>query len=265
MKRLLRTLKRAAEDPLLFARNLRPYDYVAPGLEPPPALLANCFPAVIHRKSFNPNVPHTARIDARFPDVGLVTWDEASIIYSYGRMLRGKRFLEIGCWVGWSTVILGLSGVELTVIDPVLGGEPQGDACRVSIARAGLTGSVRLVPGCSPEAVAKLSSAGERWDGFFIDGDHVGDAPLRDAMVCAEVAGPNSIMLFHDLRLHNIGQALTWLEGHGWNCAAHYTSMFLGVAWRGTCTPLRHKHDPLVKWHKLVANSAPHLKGLLVL
>lgn len=178
-------------------------------------------------------MPHFSRFDARFPSVGFVTWDEASLLYNYGLALKGRRMVEVGCWVGWSTVFLGLSGVELTVVDPLLEGAPQGDACRDSLARAGLSTRVQLVPGYSPKALIDLAAQGNRWDAFFIDGNHEDDAPLMDAKACTELAASDAIVLFHDLVQPNIAGALRWLLHHGWNCGIHRTALFMGVAWRG--------------------------------
>ena len=258
-------LKTAIRHPRLFVSNLQPWDYTAANLEPVPTALPQFFPNMICRESFTLDIPHIGRIDRRFPVVGFVTADEGSLIYNYGKMLGGRRFLEIGCWVGWSTVILGLSGVQLTVIDPILGGDPEGEACRDSLERAGLKASVRLFAGNSPQLVTKLTDEGECWDGFFIDGNHEGDAPLRDAQACAKSAGPNSIIIFHDLIQPNIADDLKWLQSCGWSCGVHYTAMFVGVAWRGTCQPLSHEPDPKVNWSRILRGRARHLNGFTVL
>ena len=45
--------------------------------------------------------------------MGLMTWDENTLLYNYGKRLAGRDVLEIGCWIGWSTVALGLGGSAL--------------------------------------------------------------------------------------------------------------------------------------------------------
>lgn len=237
------------------------YDYSPTGCEVLPREIEQYFPLMRKLRSFNRNVPHSARIDERFPTVGWVSWDEATLLYNYGNMFSGKKMLEIGCWVGWSTVALALSGLKLTVVDPVLENMPQGDACRDSLARARLMNSVDLVPGFSPAKVEQLSRQGESWDIFFIDGNHDGDAPLQDARMCAELAPEDSIILLHDLIQPNIAEALLWLQNNGWQCGVHYTSMFMGVAWRGNRKPIQHTADPRINWQKLIDGSYPHLRS----
>lgn len=244
--------------PLRTLQNLRHYDYSPGGLSPLPPAIVEHFPCVERVLPFNKWVSHTGRQDRRFPRTGLLTWDEATLMHNYGLKLRGRRMLEIGCWVGWSTVVVGLSGVDLTVIDPVLDGEPQGEACREAVASAGLGASVTLVPGFSPQAVTALGERGERWSAFFIDGNHEGEAPLHDARACLDVAEDDAIMLFHDAIQPNICAVLHWLKLQGWQCGMHYTSQFIGVAWRGSLQPLSHVPDPRIDWEWLVPRKFPH-------
>ena len=246
-------------NPVKYLKWLLPYDYAPKGCEKLPEVIETYFPNMRKIRSFNRTVPHTARIDHRFPSVGWVTWDEATILYNYGRMLAGKKMLEIGCWVGWSTVTLALSGLKLTVIDPVLENMPQGDACRDSLSKANQMDSVKLIPGYSPEKMFRLSEQGDSWEVFFIDGNHDGDGPLQDAQACAKLAPKDSLILLHDMIQPNIGDALRWLKDNGWQCGVHYTSMFIGVAWRGDLKPIKHVADPKIDWKSMVKQSYPHL------
>jgi hypothetical protein len=235
------------------------HDYVSAGLETLPASVESHFPEMEYASCFNPYLRHRGRRDRRFPSVGWATWDEATLLYNYGLKLRGREFLEIGCWVGWSTVVLALAGVRLTSVDPVLAGAPQGEACRASLANAGLTSVVELSGEPSPAGVDALASRGRRWTGFFIDGDHEGDAPMRDAQQCARLAEPDSVILLHDAVQENIASTLYWLRDAGWKVGVHYTSQFIAVAYRGNFTPLAHTPDPRVDWESLIRKRFPHL------
>jgi hypothetical protein len=187
-----------------------------------------------------------------------VSWDEATLLYNYGLKLQGKSVLEIGCWVGWSTIAWALSGVEVSVIDPLLDGAPQGDACRDSLKRAGLIDKVDLIPGYSPQAVQRLAQQGRRWSAFFVDGDHEGDAPLRDVMTCVGAAAEDCIILLHDMIYPDIARSLAWLCSQGWECGIHFTTQFVGVAWRGKVEIVEHVPDPRVDW-KAILLEKPYL------
>jgi hypothetical protein len=125
--------------------------------------------------------------------------------------------------------------------------------------RAGLTDSVKLIPGYSPDKIIELSAIGESWEIFFIDGNHDGDAPLNDVKACAKLAPGDSVILLHDVIQPNIGNALLWLQENGWQCGVHYTAMFIGVAWKGDVGPIRHIADPRVDWKQLIKHQYPHL------
>lgn len=234
-------------------------DYCAPGLVSLPSSILDYFPNCVRKPPLNILVPHYHRIDRRFPVVGFATWDEAAILYNYALRFRGLQFLEIGSWVGWTTLALALGGLRLTAVDPVFGGLPQGESCKGSLAKAGLLEHVEIVAGASPEVVNTLGSGGRKWSAFFIDGSHEGSAPLIDAQTCASVAEQDSIILFHDLALQNIGDALAWLQLQGWRCGVHYTTHFLGVAWRGRMEPLSHQPDPRVDWVWAIKRRWPQL------
>jgi len=245
--------------PIQYFKWRHHYDYSSPGLVNLPCHVESFFPFARRRPSFNIYVPHTAREDRRYPNIGFVSWDEATLLYNYGLRLRGKPVLEIGCWVGFSTVVWALSGAVVTVIDPVLGGAPQGEACRDSLKRAGLLDKVELIPGFSPQTTRNLANQGRKFTAFFVDGDHEGDAPLRDVMACIEAATDDCVILLHDLILPNIAEALAWLCEQGWECGVHYTAQFIGVAWRGGVEVVKHVPDPRVDWSGLVHRRLPHL------
>jgi hypothetical protein len=152
-----------------------------------------------------------------------------------------------------------LGGAELTVIDPVLGGEPQGDACRDAVSRAGLTEAIRLHAGFSPEAINEIPVPEGGWAGFFIDGNHDGDGPMKDVAKCDQCAARDCIILLHDVVLSTVSPALQWLGNRGWNIAIHNTTQVVGVAWRGVATPVQHIPDPRINWRSGFAKYWPEL------
>jgi len=234
-------------------------DYRDASLSSLPKDFESCFPFVVRRRSYNSWVRHTGRFDRRYPGTGLLTIDEATIIYNYGLILKPETVVEIGCWVGWSTAAWALPGVRLIAIDPILNGMPQGDSCRASLERFGLLSKVSLVGDYSQQALKMLAGSGVRAHGIFIDGDHQGDAPLQDAIAAQAIAADDCLITFHDMVLPNIGRALSWLGEHGWLCGVHYTAQVIGVAWRGAIHPIHCQPDPEVDWSTLLRKRYPHL------
>ena len=105
--------------------SLQPRDYVSPGMLV--ILPDECFPnIIIGDKRYSTwrysrkEIPHNRYVDKRFPGVGFNNRDEVHILYNTALKFKGKKALEIGCWLGWSACHLALGGVELDVIDPLL-------------------------------------------------------------------------------------------------------------------------------------------------
>jgi predicted O-methyltransferase YrrM len=203
-------------------------------------------------------IGHAYRADQRNPIVGFINRDEASILYSNAKLFAGRRGVEIGAWRGWSTAHLIAAGLgSLHVIEPLLAEPEWREEFAATVARAGGAATTTLVPEGSPEGVERLGAAGIRWSFAFIDGDHDGDAPARDALTTAPFLEPTAMVLFHDLVSPHVAKGLRALEAKGWNVMAYQTAQMVGVAWRGEVAPVAHKPDPSQSW------SVPeHLKGV---
>jgi hypothetical protein len=205
-------------------------------------------------------IGHAYRADKRNPIVGFINRDEASILYSNARLFAGKRGIEVGAWRGWSTAHLIAAGLgSLHVVEPLLADPDWRAEFETTVAQAGGAATTTLVPEGSPGAVERLGSAGLRWAFAFIDGDHEGDAPRRDALAVAPFLEATAMVLFHDLVSPHVAAGFRALEGLGWNVMAYQTAQMVGVAWRGEVMPVAHKPDPSQSW------SVPeHLKGIAV-
>jgi predicted O-methyltransferase YrrM len=236
-------------------------DYVSPGLEI--VRPDNCFPhmapgdAASHPWPYlRREVGHAWYVDERSPLMGFVNRDEAILLYNIAKSFAGRRALEIGCWRGWSTCHLGLGGVSLDVLDPALADEAARGEIEAMVACAGLSGSVRLHAGASPEGVEELATAGAGpWSLFFIDGDHEGVAPGFDVDACLPNAAPDAAFVFHDLASPDVAGALRQLEARGFLVMLYQTMQIMGIAWRGRVEPVRHLPDPRIAWqlpHHLV-------------
>jgi tetratricopeptide (TPR) repeat protein/glycosyltransferase involved in cell wall biosynthesis len=229
-------------------------DYVAPGwavLRPDA-----CFPAmqVGDRRAtawpyLRREVPHPWYVDRRWPAIGWLSRDEAHLLYQSALQFRGQRALEIGCFVGWSTCHLALAGMTVDAVDPLLSRPELAESVRVSLQAAGVLECVHLVAGASPQAVEEMAAReGRRWPLIFIDGDHEGDGPLRDAMVAARFAADDALVLFHDLASPVVARGLEYLRVHGWRTLVYQTMQIMGAAWRGRARPVDHHPDPKVAW-----------------
>jgi glycosyltransferase involved in cell wall biosynthesis/predicted O-methyltransferase YrrM len=240
--------------PILVQPMLPDYDYVSPGLE---IIIPDAaFPNMVVGDTSIPKWPWLRRwveqnwyTDRRNPDVGFASRDEASILYNNALLFRGKPCLEVGCWRGWSAVHLALGAGELDIIDPIFADPDFLDSARNSFEIAGVLGKVSLHTGCSPAAIDELSkSTGKRWSLIFIDADHEGDAPRKDAEAAIRHAADTAMVLFHDLASPYVAAGLDEMRDAGWQTMVYQTMQIMGVAWRGDVRPIHHIPDPRVFW-----------------
>jgi predicted O-linked N-acetylglucosamine transferase (SPINDLY family)/glycogen synthase/predicted O-methyltransferase YrrM len=240
-------------------------DYVSPGfsiIQPD-----ECFPnmiigdvAVSGWPYLRREVPHNWYVDKRKPDVGFLNRDEAHILYNTALQFKGKKTLEIGCWLGWSACHLALAGVELDVIDPLLDIPAIKNSVSNSLQAAGVLDKVELLTGCSPQKVEELATQLQRkWSLIFIDGDHEAPGPLNDAITCEKFAEADALILFHDLASPDVAQGLEYLKQRGWQTMVYQTMQIMGVAWRGNVEPVKHQPDPKVSWYLPI-----HLQGYCI-
>ncbi len=230
------------------------HDYVSPGLE---IILPDAaFPNMQIGDTSVPKWPWLRRwvaqnwyTDRRNPDAGFASRDEASILYNSALLFRGKSCLEVGCWRGWSAVHLALGAGNLDIIDPIFADPDFLESARNSFAAAGVLDKVSLHQGFSPAAIDELAkSTGKRWSLIFIDADHEGDAPRKDAEAAIRHAADTAIILFHDLASPYVAAGLDAMREAGWQTMVYQTMQIMGVAWRGDVRPVHHIPDPDVFW-----------------
>jgi hypothetical protein len=240
-------------------------DYVADNLDAP--ILDHLFPNMVEADRnattwpyFRKEIDHPFRVDRRNPTVGFINRDEASILFTNARAFAGRGGIEIGAWRGWSTAHLIAAGLTpLHVVEPLL---VDADWRRefVEVTRgAGGAESAVLVADRSPEAAVQLGESGARWSFAFIDGDHDGDAPTRDAFACAPYLEATAMVMFHDLVSPHVSAALRALGARGFRVMAYQTAQMMGVAWRGDVAPVAHRPDPAQSWHV-----PDHLAGIAI-
>jgi glycosyltransferase involved in cell wall biosynthesis/predicted O-methyltransferase YrrM len=230
------------------------YDYVSPGLSIIRPDFA--FPEMVAGDTQTPRwrwlrrwVEQNWYTDYRNPDVGFASRDEAAIIFNAARLVRGKPCLEIGCWRGWSAVHLALGSGMLDIVDPVIADPDFAESLHKSCDAAGVLDAVTFHAGFSPAAVDALASAtGKKWSLIFVDGDHEGDGPRRDAEAAMRHAAETAMVLFHDLASPFVAAGLDAMRNAGWRTMVYQTMQIMGVAWRGDVEPPEHIPDPNVFW-----------------
>jgi len=237
-------------------------DYVSPGLEivRPDTAFPNMIlgdPQTCPWQYLRREIPHNWYVDSRNSIVGFLSRDEAHILYNTALQFKGKRALEIGCWMGWSACHLALAGVELDVVDPLLERSQFYQSVSQSLEAAGVIDRVNLVPGYSPQRVKELAQQECRiWSLIFIDGNHESPGPLEDAIACEPYAAADAAILFHDLASPEVAEGLDYLKQQGWNTLIYQTMQIMGIAWRGNVQPIVHQPDPSISWQL-----PEHLKG----
>lgn len=254
-QRMFRLYRMEAETIAVLQRALLPPgDYVSPGLAivQPDAAFPNMVvgdPMGCPWPYLRREIPHNWYVDRRQPVVGFLSRDEAHILYNLALPFKGKRALEIGCWMGWSACHLALAGVQLDLVDPLLERPEFFESVSSSLWAAGVLDTVRLIPGFSPQAVEEVAASEHRkWSLIFIDGNHEAPGPLNDAIACEPFAEEDALIVFHDLASPDVAQGLDYYKQQGWNTLIYQTMQIMGVAWRGNVTPVRHQPDPRVSW-----------------
>jgi predicted O-methyltransferase YrrM len=233
---------------------LPPGDYVSPGLKC--ILLDSLFPNMrLGDKSNHPwrflrrAVPHNWYVDRRYPLMGFVSRDEAMLLYNAALQFHNRPALEIGCWMGWSTAHLAAGGVRLDVIDPGLREAHNFDSVTHALQAGESIDKVRLYPIASPAGVDQLAELSKtKWSLFFIDGDHEAPGPVQDAHACLRHAAEDAMVIFHDMASPDVAAGLEVFHRAGWRTLVYQTMQIMGVAWRGSVTPMPHTPDPAVAW-----------------
>src|SRR5829696_5624352 len=230
------------------------WDYVSRGLRDP--RLKRLFPQMVAGdRSQNAwpylrsEIPHSWYVDARFPTMGFLSLDEATLLHALALPFAGKPALEIGCWRGWSTAHLLSAGVVLDVVDPILADEGPREEIRAIARGLGAADRAALHGARSPEGIVEAAERrGEPWSFIFIDGDHEAPGPFLDAVAVAPCAADDAMIVFHDLASPHVAAGLDALRDLGWATRVFQTMQIMGVAWRGTAAPVSHHPDGRVSW-----------------
>jgi hypothetical protein len=227
------------------------YDYSPPGLTNPgllkhfPSLVAND-PRRNKWPYLRSAAPHIWRTDSRSSNqhIGVLSMEEAILLYHLALPHGGKRGLAIGCHFAWSTAHLLAAHLNLDVVDPKLSRDDQWNAVDESLSKIPTRGSYRLWAAYSPSILPALrETKTEPWSFVFIDGDHEGDAPRRDAQTVLVHCAPDATVVLHDLASPDVTAGLEVFRAAGWNVRIYNTMQIMGVAWRGDLIPVDYPPD----------------------
>ena len=176
------------------------------------------------------------------------------------RLFAGRAGFEIGAWRGWSTAHLIACGPRLPACrraaarrPRMAGGVRSGGARR----RRRRDDDPRRRRRARRRSYASAKS-GARWSFAFIDGDHDGEAPTRDALASpalsrADRDGPVPRSRLAPCRQGPARARASRLEA-SWPIRPRRWS---ASAWRGDVAPVAHTPDPTQSW------SVPeHLSGI---
>lgn len=228
------------------------HDYEPPGLNNPGLL--KYFPSLIAsdpRRNRWPYLrlaaPHIWRTDSRSRNqhIGVLSLEEAVLLYHLALPYAGQRGLAIGCHFAWSTAHLLAAGLHLDVVDPKLSVPEQFAAVDDSLRQIPTRGSYGLWAAFSPSIVPAIRQVKPApWSFVFIDGDHEGDAPALDAQAVITHCAPDATVVLHDLISPDVTAGLDVFRLAGWNVRLYNTMQVIGVAWRGRSKLVDYPPDP---------------------
>lgn len=237
--------------------NRKRWDYVSPGMEP--ICPDDTFPDMIEGDPARSaqtlqvaSIPHRWYVDRLDPTVGLLTRDEASILYNSALRFSGGHGLGLGNGTGWWGAHLVRAGVSLDLVDPILGISSRGKSIAWSLTRAAkLRGGpwrTRLIPEARLQKVVTVATeSNSKWSFLFVDGFFDEDTPARQIDVLVKYCSRDAMILIHDLGNPGVAGALYRLRELGWATMIYDTMHLMGVAWRGNVAPIMHQSDPAIR------------------
>jgi lipopolysaccharide biosynthesis glycosyltransferase len=214
-----------------------------------------CLPNIVPRNSIlqGQSYQYNQYVDQRYPGIPLLSRDEALILYNLALKYKSKQGLVIGAQMGWSLCHMAIAGLELDVIDPILGNSEILQDITASINSAkevfGTIPQITLVPGSGSSVIEELGTQLQRrWSLIFIDSSLDVSSALAMAIACEKYTEPNAMIVFQNLVSQDVYQGFNYLKQKGWQTRIYQTVSIIGVAWRGKIEPVNHQSDPQIAW-----------------
>lgn len=228
------------------------YDFVPPEFEAPD--LRDRFPQLEPtdpRSSREPKlrktVPHIWRTDTRESSrsTGVVSAEEATLLYALAKTRSGRRAIEIGSHFGWSTAHLAAAGLKVDAVDPAFGDRERLEQVSGNLAEWVADSSIKLWPGSSPEILPAIAATADEAFGFaFVDGLHTDGGPIRDVQGLLPYLSDDALIVFHDLTFPDVANAVRFLKGKGWKLELYNTMQVMAAMYRDGVAPPAYAGDP---------------------
>lgn len=228
------------------------YDFRPPDFDTPDLLglfphLEDTDPASCPDPRLRRKVPHIWRTDTREPSraTGVVSVEEAAVLYATASTRAGRRAMEIGSHFGWSTAHLLAAGLEVDAIDPAFGDPVRMSQVAESLAEWRDDHRVTLWAGFSPNIVPAVAATRDEPYAFaFIDGLHSDDGPVNDVLGVEPHLSEDAMLVFHDLTFSDVATAVRLVKSKGWNIRLYNTMQVMAAAWKSGPPPPEYGGDP---------------------
>ena len=187
----------------------------------------------IHTKTLRESNGDLCLCDQDFdPGCGYMSMAEVKILQRVAALWAGRWF-EAGTHTGWSAAHIAKAnnvGVVVSCDPGFAKNRPMYERALVNLVTCGVNRRVHLMSVASDDFVLANE---ELIDGCLIDGDHSGDAPLRDAQNALRFLTPLGVIVFHDIfwpGVEGSRRALEWLGSQGLATRQWHTMHGIGVA-----------------------------------
>lgn len=188
-----------------------------------------------------------------YKNCGMWTQDEAAILYSVARKVKGN-WVDVGSHSGWTAAhIIAGGATHVDMVDPLYADGRFVNRAVANMARYSGRWQLRAQTSAAFFDDPRVHAA----DGIVIDGDHEPDEPLKDAIAAAEHLSPFGVILFHDFVGLPVREAVRYLMTQcGMRCKLYLTPHVVACCWwshSNPFTPPVHKFDVNLTFHDLPA------------
>lgn len=132
--------------------------------------------------------------------VSAVTREEAAALAG---LARGKTVLELGAYLGFSTVVLASVAAEVISVDWHLGDAHAGlgdtwEGFCSNLDRYGVADRVHVIRGRFEDVLPPMAAVVPRFGGCFLDAMHDEESVSRDTALALPLIRPGGFMAWHD-------------------------------------------------------------------
>lgn len=183
----------------------------------------------------------------------------ADLLGAFAGASGPDRIVEVGCASGVSTLAMAQAAPEssLIVMDPKQDSHWKG-AGRTAIERAGIGGRVDLRLERSDEALPDLIAEGTRTQFAFIDGWHMLDYVMMEALLIDRMLDIGGLILLHDLWMPALQHfACFWTTNRAYEPVTISGGEIVSMAWQP-------EPDAEQREVRLCASTPAHFRNALV-